>query len=351
MRIDPKDRIAGVPILAVRGFFNAVRGRLFSQAQLAEELGLTRQQAQALLETLLTEGYVEYRRPTVDSTPELHGPWRTTIKGDALAGGGSEPGTANEPKASAPHFPLVAHGYDPQLVDSRVAELIAQLDQERQRASELGQAAWATLVKAERERERVQAEAAQAAEQTRTQADRDAKATIDKANAQAAERIETAEEHAKQLEQTAEATLANAQRERERLEAEAAQAAEQTLSKAQVEAELAWLKASRERLLLQAEAERLAALREATVEQLQRMYTPLGIDLVERDHGRAVEVRDEDGDEQFESDQLEGPATASDAKRLEIDGPPQPRIEDENSINNSSVPEPSHRMLREANAD
>jgi predicted nucleotidyltransferase len=87
MRIDPKDRIAGVPILAVRGFFNSVGGRLFSQERLAGELGLPQQQAAVVLDTLVSEGYVEwYNRPTLGSTPELHGPWRTTVKGNALAG-------------------------------------------------------------------------------------------------------------------------------------------------------------------------------------------------------------------------------------------------------------------------
>jgi hypothetical protein len=357
MRIDPKDHIAGVPTLAVRGFFNSVGGRLFSEARLAEELGLVRQQAQALLDRLLAEGYVEYyNRPTLDSTPELHGPWRATIKGVTLAGVGigvGESSTAVEPEAGAPQFPLVPHGYDRQLVDLRVAELVAQLDKERQQASDLGQAAWATLVKAERERERINTEAAQAAEQVRAQADRYAKATMDTAHAQAAERIRTAEERADQLEQAAEATLANAQRERERLETEAAQAAGQVraqadrdagqvraqadrdagqvraqadrdakelLSRAQNEADLARLKASHERMLLQAEAEQLAALRQTTVEQLQRMYTPLGLTLVNSD--RALEVKDEGG--QVESEQLDRTPTATDGHHVEAKQPPRP---------------------------
>ena len=332
MRADPRDRIAGVPILAVRGFFNAVGGRLFSEARLAEELGLAHQQAQALLARLLADGYVEYyNQPTLGSTPELDGPWRTTVKGDALAGGGSEPATGIGPRAGVPQFPLVPQGYDRELVDQRMAELLAQLDRERQHASQLGQAAWSTLVKAERERDRITGEAAEAAERLRSQANHDARTTIDSAHAQAAERIKTAEEQAGQLEQAAEAALAHARREQERLGTEAVQAAEQVrsqahrdarelLSRAQDEAESAWQKVSRERMLLQAEAEGLATLRQATVEQLQRMYTPLGLTLVNSD--LALEANDKDG--RVESDQLEPPGTAGDAEYVEAKRPPRP---------------------------
>jgi hypothetical protein len=70
MRIDPKDRIAGVPILAVRGFFNSVGGRLFSQERLAGELGLPQQQAAVALNTLVSEGYVEWYNPSVSASSE-----------------------------------------------------------------------------------------------------------------------------------------------------------------------------------------------------------------------------------------------------------------------------------------
>jgi predicted nucleotidyltransferase len=76
-----------VPILAVRGFFNSVGGRLFSQERLAGELGLPHQQAEMVLNTLVSEGYIEWYNRT---HPWLHARAARAVahhgEGHALAG-------------------------------------------------------------------------------------------------------------------------------------------------------------------------------------------------------------------------------------------------------------------------
>ena len=252
-----------------------------------------------------------------------------------------KPHPTTDPRASVAQFPVVLRGYDRELVDLRVAELVARLQQERQYRREVEQALRQLQLDVEANRgqlpgwfasagdevNQVLEQAGAAAKQLLTEAGKRVQVTIETAHGQAAERIKTAEDQANQLEQAAEATLAHAQRERVRLEAEAIQAADQAraqadrdakalLSKAQDEAELAWLKASRERMLLQAEAERLAALRQTMVDRLQRVYAPLGLTLVDTRHALEAEERQAG---QVEIDQSAPLLTATDGKAKDGD--------------------------------
>ena len=245
----------------------------------------------------------------------------------------SDPG---DPKASVSQFPLVLRGYERHLVDTRLAELVEELDKQRRRADETEQAlsqlqqdikdgrqlpAWFASLGAEVRQ--VGEQAAIAAEQLLAEAGTRAQVAIHGAEAEAASRRRAAEEEASNLEQRARDTLAQAeteraqsqaeataaakrliteaetraqealtqaQAERARIQAEATAAAEELraqadrdaaamLDKAQEEATLAWQKAARERVLLEAETERLTTLRQLMVEQLGQVYAPLGLTL------------------------------------------------------------------------
>jgi hypothetical protein len=218
----------------------------------------------------------------------------------------TEPGTGADASDNAPQFPMVLRGYDPRLVDSRVAELVGQLARERRRGdqAERALAQFHLDVKAdgaqradgpvdvEPEVGRVLQQAGVVAAGLLAHAGKRIEATIEGAGAKAADRLRVAAERASDLERRARATVAEAETERARIQAAVIQAAEQlraranreasaVVATAQEEAELAWRKAAHERRLLEAEADRLTALRRATVEQLGRLYAPLGLILVD----------------------------------------------------------------------
>jgi colicin import membrane protein len=218
----------------------------------------------------------------------------------------TEPGTGADARDSAPQFPVVLRGYDPDLVDSRVAELVGQLTSERRRGDQAERAL--SQLRRDTKAHRAQPpdgaisveadvglvlqQAGVVAAGLLAHAGRRIEATIEAAGAKAADRLKVAAEQASDLEQRARATLAQAETERARIQAAAIQAAEQlraranreasaVVAKAQEDAELAWLKAAHKRRLLAAEADRLTTLRRATVEQLGRVYAPLGLILVD----------------------------------------------------------------------
>jgi pimeloyl-ACP methyl ester carboxylesterase len=119
-------------------------------------------------------------------------------------------------------------------------------------------------------------------------------ATIVAAGARAADRLKAAAQQASSLEQQARQLLAEAEMERARIEATATRTAEQVraradreakalVAKAREDAELAWQDAVRQRRLLEAVAEALATHRQRMVEQLGRLYAPLGLIVVDAD--------------------------------------------------------------------
>ena len=67
----------------------------------------------------------------------------------------------------------------------------------------------------------------------------------------------------------------------ERLWARADREARAVIARAQEDAELAWQDAVRQRQLLQAEAEVLVTLRQRMVAQLERLFVPLGLVVVD----------------------------------------------------------------------
>jgi hypothetical protein len=145
---------------------------------------------------------------------------------------------------------MVRRGYDRHLVDTRVAELVDQVNKQRQRADEAEQAlrqlqqdinvgrqlpAWFTSLGAEVRQ--VGEHAAIAAEQLLADAGRRTQTAIDGAEAEAASRRKAAEEQASNLEQTARDTLAQAQADQARLQAEATEAAERLIAEAETRAQ------------------------------------------------------------------------------------------------------------------
>ncbi|HEV8652363.1 MAG TPA: hypothetical protein VG276_23975 [Actinomycetes bacterium] len=205
-----------------------------------------------------------------------------------------------------PQPPLALWGYDRRFVDARLAELAEQLEQERQRRAQAERAlqqlrlelkedraqvpAWFTNVGTEVDR--VLEEAGTAAAKLLAATGRRVQEAIDQAEAQAADRLKAAEEQKGQLEQAARETLADAQAERARIEAATTKAAEEKraqadrdasalLAKANDEARRALDQAARERRLLEAESQHLTTLREAMVQQLVKVYAPLGLTLVD----------------------------------------------------------------------
>jgi chromosome segregation ATPase len=212
---------------------------------------------------------------------------------------------AAKARAIAARFTVGMRGYDRAQVETRLAELMAQLDQSRRRADKAEQA----LTKAEAEVDAVRslkpsfehlgAEAAKILEQAGSSAesmlgdarDRGRKA-IAEAEATAAERLAAAEARAADLERAARKTLEDAKAEGARIEDEARKAGEQTRSIATEEARtvlaeardatnVIWQEFQRERVILEGEIERLSALRWDLVNWMERIRGQLDQVLVE----------------------------------------------------------------------
>ena len=219
---------------------------------------------------------------------------------------GRESDTAANPGDSAPPFPVVDWGYDRRRVDLRVAELVQQLAEEQWRADHAERA----LAQLEIDRGRprapqagvaLEADMAQVLEQAGVvaarvlaEAGRRVEATIVAAGAKAADRLRAAAQQASSLERQARQLLAEAELERARIQAAATRTAEQLraqadrearalIARAREDAELAWQAAVRQRRLLEAEADALATHRQRMVEQLGRLYAPLGLHVVDAD--------------------------------------------------------------------
>jgi hypothetical protein len=219
----------------------------------------------------------------------------------------SESNTA-DPSDSGPPFPVVDWGYERLQVDLRVAELVQQLAEEQRRAdhaeralSQLQLDIRTTRPQGPERGAALEADMAQVLEQAGViaarvlaEAGRRVEATIVAAGARAADRLKTAAQQATSLEQQARQLLAEAELERAHIQATASRTAEQVragadrearalVAKAREDAELAWQDAARQRRLLQAEAEALATHRQRMVEQLGRLYAPLGLLVVGAD--------------------------------------------------------------------
>jgi cell division septum initiation protein DivIVA len=217
-----------------------------------------------------------------------------------------ESDTAADPSDSGPRFVVADWGYDRRLVDARVAELVQQLAEERRRGDQAERA----LSRLELDIHpppgqgpegavALEADTAQMLEQAGViaagvlaEAGRRVEATILAAGASAADRLKTAALQASSLEQQARQLLAEAELERARIQAAATRTAEQlraqadrearaVVARAREDAEVAWQDATRQRRLLQAEAEALATHRQRIVEQLGRLYAPLGLLVVD----------------------------------------------------------------------
>jgi hypothetical protein len=224
----------------------------------------------------------------------------------------SESNTAADPGDSGPPFPVVDWGYDRQLVDFRVAELVQQLAEEQRRADHAERALSQLQLDIHIARPQapeggaaLEADMAQVLEQAGViaarvlaEAGRRVEATIVAAGAGAADRLKAAAQEASSLEQQARQLLAEAELERAHIQATAIRTAEQLraradrearalVAKAREDAELAWQDAVGQRRLLEAEAEALATHRQRMVEQLGRLYAPLGLLVVDaNDRGR-----------------------------------------------------------------
>jgi flotillin len=219
-----------------------------------------------------------------------------------------ESDTAANPGDSGPPFPVADWGYDRHRVDVRVAELVQQLAAERRRGDQAEQALSQLQLdihppqaQAPEGAVALEADVAQELEQAGliaarvlAEAGRRVEATIVAAGVEAADQLKTAAQQASTLEQQARQILAEADMERARIQAAASGAAEQVraradreakavVAKAREDAELAWQNAAAQRRRLQAEAEALATLRRRTVEQLGRLYAPLGLIVVDAD--------------------------------------------------------------------
>ena len=218
----------------------------------------------------------------------------------------SEPEAAGDPTGGEPPFSVVLWGYDRGIVDVRVAELVRQLADERQRAAQAEQAL--SRLRQDIEEGQVQgpeeevgvvpdvAEALQqagvVAARVLAEAGRQIEATVTAAEVKAADRLRAAAQQAGHLEQQARQLLAEAEVERasvaaaavsaaERLWARADREARAVIARAQEDAELAWQDAVHQRQLLQAEAEVLVTLRQRMVAQLERLFVPLGLVVVD----------------------------------------------------------------------
>jgi hypothetical protein len=218
----------------------------------------------------------------------------------------SESNTAANPGDSAPPFPVAAWGYDRHLVDFRVAELVQQLAEQRRRGDQAEQALSQLKIHTgrtqgaeggaalEADMAEVLQQAGVIAARVLAEAGKRIEATIVAAGARAADRLKGAAQQASSLEQQARQLLAEAEMERARIEATATRTAEQVraradreakalVAKAREDAELAWQDAVSQRRLLEAVAEALATHRQRMVEQLGRLYAPLGLIVVDAD--------------------------------------------------------------------
>jgi chromosome segregation ATPase len=212
---------------------------------------------------------------------------------------------AAKARAIAARFTVGIRGYEKAQVETRLAELVAQLDQARRRADKAEQ----SLTKAEAEVEAVRslkpsfehlgAEAAKILEQAGASAesmlgdarDRGRKA-IEEAEATAAERLAAAEARAADLERAARKTLEEAKNEGTRIEEDARKAGEHTrkvateeartvLAEARDATNVIWQEFQRERVVLEGEIERLSALRWDLVNWMERIRGQLDQVLVE----------------------------------------------------------------------
>ncbi len=217
---------------------------------------------------------------------------------------GRESDTAANRGDSAPPFPVADWGYDRGPVELRVAELVQQLAEERLRADhaerELShleidggrRQVAGEGVALEADMSQVLERAGVIAARVLAEAGRRIEATIAAAGAKAADRLKTAAQQASSLEQQARQLLAEAEMERARIQVAATRTAEHVragadrearalVAKAREDAEMAWQDATRQRRLLQAETEALATHRQRMVEQLGRLYAPLGLMVVD----------------------------------------------------------------------
>jgi hypothetical protein len=218
----------------------------------------------------------------------------------------SESNTAANPGDSAPPFPVAAWGYDRHLVDLHVAEPVQQLAEQRRRGDQAEQALSQLKIHTgrtqgaeggaafEADMAEVLQQAGVIAARVLAEAGKRIEATIVAAGARAADRLKAAAQQASSLEQQARQLLAEAEMERARIEATATRTAEQVraradreakalVAKAREDAELAWQDAVSQRRLLEAVAEALATHRQRMVEQLGRLYAPLGLIVVDAD--------------------------------------------------------------------
>jgi cell division septum initiation protein DivIVA len=236
-----------------------------------------------------------------------------------------ESDTAADTSDRGPRFAVADWGYDRRLVDARVAELVQQVAKERHRGHQAERALSQLQLDIQPLRGQepegavaLEADTAQMLEQAGViaagvlaAAGQRVEATILAAGAKAADRLKTAAQQASRLEQEARQLLAEAELERARIQAAATRTAEQlraqadrearaVVTKAREDAELAWQAAVRQRQLLEAEAEALATHRQRMVEQLGRLYAPLGLLVVDADEphragrgGSGVQIDDQ----------------------------------------------------------
>ena len=219
-----------------------------------------------------------------------------------------ESDTAADPSDSGPRFAVADWGYDRRLVDAHAAELVQQLAKERRRGDQAERALSQLRLDIHppqgqgpegagaREADTAQMleQAGVVAARLLAEAGRRVEATILAAGAKAADRLKTAAQQASSLERQARQLLAEAELERARIQAAATRNAEQLraqadrearalIARAREDAELAWQAAVRQRRLLEAEADALATHRQRMVEQLGRLYAPLGLLVVDAD--------------------------------------------------------------------
>ncbi len=84
MRIDPDDRIAGHPILAIR---NLLRRRVFDPGVVRKVLKVDEREAGRIIDALKAESYI-CNLFDKDAPPDV---WQTTPKGSILAGAHARP--------------------------------------------------------------------------------------------------------------------------------------------------------------------------------------------------------------------------------------------------------------------
>jgi hypothetical protein len=249
------------------------------------------------------------------------------------------PDPATTPTFRSPTPPLSLWGYDRRFVDTCLAELGEQLERERQRGDQAERAlqqlrleveegraqvpAWFTNVGTEVDR--VLEEAGTTAAKLLAAAGRRVQEAVDQGERQAADRLRAAEAEARRLEQAARQALTDAEVERARIEAAATRAAEERqaqadrdakalLAKANEEASRALDQAAQERRLLEAESQHLTTLREAMVQQLVKVYAPLGLTLVDTRGELQPAARDRHRAEAEEPDPAAMQARADDGK-------------------------------------